>query len=162
MPARDAGKGLVGLDLPWRLGTQSHDASPHGPDRHRRRAMVIKFFNGESIDSPQVEHACMTLAAKAGINVAQTQIIAVNGLHALLIRRFDRLGNQRVHCISAGTAIRASTVSVSRIRRRVSRNWPASCSGPASLKSPPTPAMRGICSSAWFSTSSSTTPTITK
>ena len=72
---------------------------------------VIKFFNGEPVDSPLVEHASMTLAAKAGINVAQTQVISVGGLQAIVIRRFDRKGDKRVHCISAGTAIRASTAS---------------------------------------------------
>jgi serine/threonine-protein kinase HipA len=53
----------------------------------------------------------MTLAAKAGINVAQTNVISVDGLNAIVIRRFDRKGEKRVHCISAGTAIRASTAS---------------------------------------------------
>jgi len=72
---------------------------------------VIKFFNGEPVDSPLVEHASMTLAAKSGINVAQTSVIKVDGLNAIVIRRFDRKGDQRVHCISAGTAIRASTAS---------------------------------------------------
>jgi serine/threonine-protein kinase HipA len=72
---------------------------------------VIKFFNGEPVDSPLVEHASMTLAAKAGINVAQTKVIAVAGLNAIVIRRFDRNGDKRFHCISAGTAIRASTAS---------------------------------------------------
>lgn len=72
---------------------------------------VIKFFNGEPVDSPLVEHASMTLAAKAGINVAQTNVISVDGLNAIVIRRFDRKGDKRVHCISAGTAIRASTAS---------------------------------------------------
>ncbi len=72
---------------------------------------VIKFFSGEPVDSPLVEHASMTLAAKAGINVAQTNVISVNGLNAIVIRRFDRKGDKRVHCISAGTAIRASTAS---------------------------------------------------
>ena len=53
----------------------------------------------------------MTLAAKAGINVAQTNVISVDGLNAIVIRRLDRKGDKRVHCISAGTAIRASTAS---------------------------------------------------
>jgi serine/threonine-protein kinase HipA len=72
---------------------------------------VIKFFNGEPVDSPRVEHASMTLAARAGINVAQTKLVSVDGLSAVLIRRFDRRGAKRIHCISAGTAIRAGTAS---------------------------------------------------
>jgi serine/threonine-protein kinase HipA len=71
---------------------------------------VIKFFNGEPIDVPLVEHASMTLAAKAGIHVAETKSIALRGEHALAIKRFDREANQRIHCISAGTALQAITV----------------------------------------------------
>ena len=72
---------------------------------------VIKFFNNEPVDAPLVEHATMTLAALAGITVAQTQVIALAGLHAVAIRRFDRDQGLRVHSISAGTAIRAATAS---------------------------------------------------
>lgn len=72
---------------------------------------VIKFFHNEPVDAPLVEHATMTLAAYAGIRVAQTQVIDLVGLHALAVRRFDREGGQRVHSISAGTAIRAATAS---------------------------------------------------
>ena len=70
---------------------------------------VIKFFNNEPVDAPLVEHASMTLAAQAGIRVAQTQVL---GLHAVAIRRFDRTaGGGRVHCLSASTALRAATAA---------------------------------------------------
>jgi serine/threonine-protein kinase HipA len=72
---------------------------------------VIKFFNNEPVDAPLVEHATMTLAAYAGITVAQTQVIRLGGLHAVAIRRFDRDQGLRVHSISAATAIRATTAS---------------------------------------------------
>ena len=70
---------------------------------------VIKFFNNEPIDAPLVEHAAMTLAQKAGITVAETQVIKLAGFHALAIKRFDRDQGRRFHCLSAGTALRAST-----------------------------------------------------
>lgn len=70
---------------------------------------VIKFFNHEPVDAPLVEHACMTLAARAGITVAETQVIRLSGVHAIAIRRFDREQGNRIHGISAGTAIRAAT-----------------------------------------------------
>ncbi len=71
---------------------------------------LIKFFNNEPVDTPLVEHATMTLAAHAGIAVATTQLVPLAGFNAVAIRRFDRLpGGQRVHSISAGTAIRAAT-----------------------------------------------------
>jgi len=71
---------------------------------------VIKFFNNEPIDVPLIEHASMTLAKLAGVTVAETQVVPLVGEHALAVRRFDRNGTQRIHCISAGTALRAETV----------------------------------------------------
>jgi len=53
----------------------------------------------------------MTLAARAGITVAETQLIRLVGTNALAVRRFDREQGRRIHSISAGTAIRAATVS---------------------------------------------------
>lgn len=72
---------------------------------------VIKFFNNEPVDTPLIEHATMTLAMRAGITVAQTQVIPLAGFNAVGIRRFDREGSQRIHSISAGTAIRAATAA---------------------------------------------------
>jgi serine/threonine-protein kinase HipA len=72
---------------------------------------VVKFFNGEPIDTPLIEHATMTLAQRAGITVAQTQVIRLTGANAIAIRRFDRERELRIHSISAGTAIRAATAS---------------------------------------------------
>jgi serine/threonine-protein kinase HipA len=72
---------------------------------------VIKFFNNEPIDVPLIEHASMTLAKLAGIQVAETQVVPLVGEHALVVRRFDRSGGMRIHCISAGTALRAETVA---------------------------------------------------
>lgn len=72
---------------------------------------VIKFFNNEPIDVPLIEHASMTLAQLAGIRVAETRVVPLMGEHALAVRRFDRNGLLRIHCISAGTALRAETVA---------------------------------------------------
>ncbi|MBV8603670.1 MAG: HipA domain-containing protein [Pelomonas sp.] len=72
---------------------------------------VIKFFNNEPVDAPLVEHATMTLAKRAGIEVAETQVVRLVGANALAIRRFDRAPGRRIHSISAGTAIRAATAS---------------------------------------------------
>jgi serine/threonine-protein kinase HipA len=70
---------------------------------------VIKFFNNEYVDAPLIEHATMTLAANAGITVAQTQVVRLAAANALAIRRFDRVNGRRIHSLSAGTAIRAAT-----------------------------------------------------
>ncbi len=72
---------------------------------------VIKFFNGEHLDTPLVEHATMTLARGAGITVAETRLIHLAGASAIAVRRFDREHGRRIHSISAGTAIRAATAS---------------------------------------------------
>jgi serine/threonine-protein kinase HipA len=72
---------------------------------------VIKFFNNEPVDTPLVEHATMTLAKRAGITVAETQVIPLAGANAIAVRRFDRDQGRRIHSISAGTAIRAATAS---------------------------------------------------
>ena len=72
---------------------------------------VIKFFNDEPVDAPLIEHATMTLATKAGIRVARTQVVRLLDGHALAILRFDRQGSKRIHSISAGTAITASSVA---------------------------------------------------
>ena len=72
---------------------------------------IIKFFNNEPIDVPLIEHAAMTLAGQAGIEVAETRVLALAGEHALAVRRYDRDGARRIHCISAGTALRAQTIT---------------------------------------------------
>jgi serine/threonine-protein kinase HipA len=72
---------------------------------------VIKFFNNEPVDTPLVEHATMTLAKRAGITVAQTQVIRLASANAIAVRRFDREQGRRIHGISAGTAIRAATAA---------------------------------------------------
>ncbi|KQU73269.1 MULTISPECIES: type II toxin-antitoxin system HipA family toxin [unclassified Rhizobacter] len=72
---------------------------------------VIKFFNNEPVDTPLIEHATMTLAGRAGITVAETQVIRLTGSNAIAVRRFDRAPGRRVHSLSAGTAIRAATAS---------------------------------------------------
>lgn len=71
---------------------------------------VLKFSEpGEPADMPLIEHACMMLAACAGIEVAQTQPIALaGGGHAVAVRRFDRAPGLRLHAQSAGCALLAA------------------------------------------------------
>lgn len=72
---------------------------------------VVKFFNGEPVDSPLVEHATMLLAARAGLRVAETRVVPLVGQNAVAVRRFDRDQGQRIHSISAGTALRAAVAA---------------------------------------------------
>lgn len=75
---------------------------------------VIKFSElDDSVDTPLIEHATMTLAAWAGMYVAKTAVLPLaprygKARHALTIERFDRVGPYRVHCQSAHTALRAA------------------------------------------------------
>ncbi len=72
---------------------------------------VIKFFNGEYVDTPLIEHATMTLAEKAGIKVGTTRVVPLQTENAVAVKRFDRAGGRRIHSISAGTALRAAAAS---------------------------------------------------
>jgi serine/threonine-protein kinase HipA len=82
---------------------------------------VVKFGDaGEPTDSPLVEHATMTLAARAGIEVCETRALRLREGHAVAVRRFDRaapgaagaatstMGAARHHALSAHVALRAA------------------------------------------------------
>ena len=69
---------------------------------------VIKFADGEPADTPLIEHAAMTLAQKAEIRVAATLAVTLTHGHAVAVKRFDRSRDLRVHCLSAGVALRAA------------------------------------------------------
>lgn len=73
---------------------------------------VAKFGEpGDPTDAPLVEHACLTLAAKAGIRVVQTRPVRLVDGHAVLVLRFDRQRSGphtlRRHAQSAHVALRA-------------------------------------------------------
>ena len=77
-------------------------------------ARVVKFAElDDAVDTPLVEHATMTLAARAGINVASTAVLPLpprhgRARHALTVERFDRVDGLRLHCQSAHTLLRAA------------------------------------------------------
>jgi serine/threonine-protein kinase HipA len=70
---------------------------------------IVKFGDaGEPTDSPLIEHAAMTLAARAGIEVCETRALRLQSGHAVAVRRFDRSGTARAHTLSARVALRAA------------------------------------------------------
>ncbi len=69
---------------------------------------VVKFSDGDPTDAPLVEHATMTLAARARIRVAPTRAVRLIDGHAVAIKRFDRVGTRRVHALSANVALKAA------------------------------------------------------
>ena len=69
---------------------------------------VVKFGDGDPTDAPLVEHASMTLAARADIQVAATLPIRLTYGHAVAIKRFDRDRDRRLHALSANVALKAA------------------------------------------------------
>ena len=69
---------------------------------------VVKFSEGENMDTQIIEDACMKLASLSGINAANSRALPVSGGHAVAIKRFDRVGRTRRHVLSAHTVLRAS------------------------------------------------------
>lgn len=74
---------------------------------------VVKFADAnDHLDMGLVEHACMRLAALAGIHVCETRPLTYQAgqhrRHALAIKRFDRHNQQRLHAVSAHVALRAA------------------------------------------------------
>lgn len=69
---------------------------------------LVKFAETDDpMDTGLIEHASMTLAAKAGIWVAATRPLEVLGGHAVAVRRFDRAPGRRLPAQSAYVALRA-------------------------------------------------------
>ena len=72
---------------------------------------LVKFAEGEEIDTTLIEHATMTLARSCGVAVAMTRALLVGAGrsdHAVAVRRFDRVGQARLHAVSAHVALRAA------------------------------------------------------
>jgi serine/threonine-protein kinase HipA len=93
-------------------GTTLGGARPKGLIEMDGAQSVVKFAElGDPTDVPLVEHACMTLAARADIRVAPTRAIRLVDGHAVAVLRFDRQGHganaRRLHAQSAHVALRA-------------------------------------------------------
>lgn len=69
---------------------------------------VVKFAEGGEMDSPLIEYASMQLARRCGIQTAETLALPLPQGHAVAIRRFDRVGQRRLHVLSAHVALRAA------------------------------------------------------
>ncbi|MFO7541323.1 MAG: HipA domain-containing protein [Thiobacillus sp.] len=75
---------------------------------------VLKFAEEEGSAEPLIEHAAMTLAMKADMNVAVTRPIKLKTGVAIAIKRFDRSeGKLRRHALSANVALKAAGVEIS-------------------------------------------------
>ena len=103
---------------------------------------VLKFAESADVfDSPLIEHATMTLARRAGIQVCETRAIALSRGHAVAVRRFDRADGRRLHALSAHVLLRAAghcstwrrstRASIWSIRARAQASAPAMSTSPA-------------------------------
>lgn len=89
-------------------GTSMGGARPKALIRIDAEQWIVKFAEpGDPMDSGLIEHATMTLAARAGITVAGTRAIPLADGHAVAVRRFDREGGRRLAAQSAFVALRA-------------------------------------------------------
>ena len=70
---------------------------------------IVKFSEGESVDTPLVEHASMSLARRCGIHTAETRALLLGATgHAVAVRRFDRSHSKRLHVLSANVVLGAA------------------------------------------------------
>ena len=69
---------------------------------------VVKFAETGEMDTPLIEYACMQMALRCGINTAETQLLTLPKGHALAVKRFDRIGQRRLHVLSARVALHAA------------------------------------------------------
>ena len=69
---------------------------------------VVKFADGDPTDAPLVEHATLTLAAQAGIEVVRSMPIRLTDGHAVALQRFDRRPGERLHALSAKVTLAAA------------------------------------------------------
>jgi serine/threonine-protein kinase HipA len=74
---------------------------------------VLKFNEpGEPMDTPLIEHATLTLAQQAGIQVASSLPVKVRQGHAIAVKRFDREPGLRRHALSANVVLRAARAAM--------------------------------------------------
>ncbi len=66
---------------------------------------IAKFPRGSNVDTGLVEHASMVLASKSGITVPETFAVQTSIGHVVMVRRFDRENERRIHCLSAKTVL---------------------------------------------------------
>jgi serine/threonine-protein kinase HipA len=71
---------------------------------------VVKFSEDDTVNTPLIEHATMLFAMQCGIRSASTRALPIggSGMHAVAVRRFDRIGEARLHVLSAKAALSAA------------------------------------------------------
>jgi serine/threonine-protein kinase HipA len=74
---------------------------------------IAKFPQADDpVDLGRVEYASNKLQIECGIDAVDCDIKAIPSGHVFLTRRFDRIGNARLHCISAQTMMLVQDASL--------------------------------------------------
>ncbi len=74
---------------------------------------IAKFPTADDpVDLGRMEYASNKLQIACGIDAVDCDVLTIPSGHVFLTRRFDRVGNMRLHCISAQTMMRAQDPSV--------------------------------------------------
>jgi len=75
------------------------------------REWIAKFpRKSDALDIPILEAACLTLAARAGLEVPGHRLVTLNGRQTLLVERFDRAGGAPLHYMSFHAMLSAARV----------------------------------------------------
>ena len=93
------------------LGGSSGGARPKSLIKYEGEDYIVKFssrFDPKNIQ--ELEYKYMSLAKKAGINIPEIKLITSKlGNKYFLIKRFDRIGDKKIHMISAAALLEIET-----------------------------------------------------
>ena len=62
----------------------------------------------DTLDIPVLEHASLQLANAVGLRTAESRLLTVRDGQVILVKRFDRDGNQRLLCLSAASLMQVT------------------------------------------------------
>ncbi len=100
-------KDVSDIESLYSLGGSSGGARPKALIRYQGEDYIIKFsskFDPKNI--AELEYHYMSLAEKAGITIPKIKLItSKKGNRHFLIKRFDRIGEKKVHMISAAALL---------------------------------------------------------
>lgn len=87
-------------------GSSMGGARPKVTVSHDGYEWIAKLGRDEDVfDQVRAEHACLNIARTCGLDVSHSELIEVGGKPVLLVKRFDRAGDARLHYLSAYAAI---------------------------------------------------------
>lgn len=89
------------LQLVYEHGSSLGGARPKALVASEGSQWIAKFArDNDALDIPRLEWACLSLAREAGIAVPEHRLLEVNARSVLLVKRFDRIDQERVHYLS--------------------------------------------------------------